>query len=359
MRLNWYGGEIKMKVSFIIPVYKVESYLEQCIDSVLEAWKKEREVIFILGDRTDSGFSICERYQKKEKGISLWVQDGRGLSNARNFGLKKATGDYVLFIDGDDYICSRALKKRLFLLERMEKQAKQKIDVWVSDFYFIYGESGRIKRSEQIEKKAGIWIEKRGKEREEKRKDAFLKAPGSIWNVWRYIYRTDFLRSHSLTFLENTANEDVLFTTRVFLEAEEIAYLHLPYYCYRVRRDGALTTRIGKKEIEDFLNIIEESVRIVEKLENNRRAMLLKEKLQREYLLNLPLLYEVEKGDRKQTGYAVWESRWILKRAERFYGRFFYWWIQNFGVEGLAACFYRIREIRRKSSGIYKKFPEV
>lgn len=342
-----------MKISFVIPVYYVEQYLEQCIRSVLRAWKKDREVIFVLGDRSDPSIQICEFYQKRVSGIFIVFQNGKGLSNARNCGLKRATGDYILFIDSDDYICSKALEKRLYQLEKFQ----QKVDVFVSDYYSIYGVNKIVRKSQQIENTEEVWIERRGEWEKKVGSEAFFKASGSVWNVWRYIYRMDFLKSVSLTFLENTANEDVLFTTQVFLKAEWIAYFHLPYYCYRVRRDGALTTQIGEKQIYDFLSVIKKSMKMVMELKENQNANFLKEKLQREYLLNLPLIYEIEKAKRKQIGRAFWNSRWILRDGRRIYYRFLFGWIQVFGMNLLAWFFYRIREIRRKRSGIYKKFP--
>lgn len=93
-----------MKISVIVPVYNVELYLEQCLDSIITQDYKNLEIIIVNDGSTDNSGEICERYAQKDKRIKLIHQDNQGLSGARNTGLTHSTGDLISFIDSDDWI---------------------------------------------------------------------------------------------------------------------------------------------------------------------------------------------------------------------------------------------------------------
>ena len=98
-----------MKVSVIIPVYNVEKYIKKTLDSVINQTYRNIEIIIIDDGSTDNTFKICEKYQLN-KNVKIIKQINKGVSNARNNGLKIATGEYILFVDGDDYIEKNTLK---------------------------------------------------------------------------------------------------------------------------------------------------------------------------------------------------------------------------------------------------------
>ena len=91
-------------LSVIIPVYNVEPYLEQCLDSVINQTYKNLEIICINDGSTDNSLKILEKYQKKDNRIKLINQKNKGLSEARNAGLDVAKGEYIAFVDSDDYL---------------------------------------------------------------------------------------------------------------------------------------------------------------------------------------------------------------------------------------------------------------
>ncbi len=91
-------------VSVIIPVFNVEDYLKQCIESILKQTYKNLEIIILNDGSTDNSKSICEIYKKKDSRIKLYSKKNGGLSSARNYGLEKSNGDYILFVDSDDFI---------------------------------------------------------------------------------------------------------------------------------------------------------------------------------------------------------------------------------------------------------------
>ena len=98
----------KYKFSIIVPVYNVENYVDKCIKSILNQTYKNYEVIIINDGSTDNSLNIINKYKNNKK-IKIITQKNKGLSNARNNGMKMATGDYLLFIDSDDYIEDKLL----------------------------------------------------------------------------------------------------------------------------------------------------------------------------------------------------------------------------------------------------------
>ena len=98
------------KVSVIVPVYNVEKYIRKCLDSIVSQTLNDLEIILVNDGSTDTSPAICEEYKRKDERIKMITQKNQGLSAARNAGLKDATGEYVIFIDSDDYIAENMLE---------------------------------------------------------------------------------------------------------------------------------------------------------------------------------------------------------------------------------------------------------
>lgn len=322
----------KITFSFIIPVYQVEKYIKECIRSILGCIREGDEILLIIRDKKDKSYKICREFMQKYKEITLILQDKTGLSNARNCGLKKAKGDYIVFADGDDYIKTSNFKKRRALLEQLSCE----MDVLASDFIGINHDGKEYHISHQIPESAEIIT-----------KEYFAKYSqglDSYWNVWRYFYRREFLRKENLYFLEDIQNEDVDFTTRVFLKAKKIGYYHKPYYCYRTRRKGALTSEKEKEHIRDLLQIIESNMEICKKADTLVSRCLI-QKLIREYLWNLPFLYEVPKTQREEVYDMYKKTQYLIKENKK--GRI----VQisdKIGIRLSAGILYLLKKTRRR-----------
>ena len=95
---------LKSLISIVIPVYNVEKYLEKCLQSVQNQTYNHFEVILVNDGSTDSSLSICEKFVNQDKRFSVFSKENGGMSSARNFGIKKAKGSFITFVDSDDYI---------------------------------------------------------------------------------------------------------------------------------------------------------------------------------------------------------------------------------------------------------------
>ena len=126
-----------IKVSVIVPVYNVESYLEKCLDSLVNQTLKDIEIIVVNDGSPDNSQEIIDNYAKKYKQIKAYVKENGGLSDARNYGIKKATGEYIIFIDSDDYV------KENMLEIMYQKALNDNLDIVVCNSINVY-ENGNM-----------------------------------------------------------------------------------------------------------------------------------------------------------------------------------------------------------------------
>ena len=125
------------KISIIIPVYNIEDYIEKCIKSIIYQDYENLEIILVNDGSTDNSLKICEKYSKKDKRIKILSQENQGLSMARNNALKVATGDYIWFIDGDDYIEENSF-------EIIKKYIDNDYDIIISDYYEVKNNKNKL-----------------------------------------------------------------------------------------------------------------------------------------------------------------------------------------------------------------------
>ena len=121
-----------MKVSIILPVYNVEKYIKECLDSLVNQSYKNIEIIVVNDGSPDNSQKIIDEYSKEYKEVKSYTKENGGVSSARNLGLDKATGDYVMFVDGDDYVSKDIISK---LIEDIKKE---KCDIACSDIIKFY-----------------------------------------------------------------------------------------------------------------------------------------------------------------------------------------------------------------------------
>ncbi len=133
---------INSKVSIIIPVYNVESYLDRCLKSVVEQTYSNIEIIVVDDGSIDDSYKIVEKYTNVDERVVLYRKNNGGLSSARNYGLSKMTGDYLLFLDGDDFLSEEAISTL------MEKFIDNEVDISVGSAEYFY-ENDHIKKDNE------------------------------------------------------------------------------------------------------------------------------------------------------------------------------------------------------------------
>ena len=267
-------------LSIVIPVYNAEPYLPICLDSLLSAEIPDLELILIDDGSTDGSLALCCRYSDRYAQIRVYHQDNAGPSKARNFGLENSHGQYISFFDADDVIDTAALQKTVEQLRHTD------IELMASDFSRIARNGCVLDRIRQIGDSAEPICDS-------SYLIHFLSDGERVWNVWRYFFRRSFLLANEIRFLEGyDCAEDMEFMVRVLSCVKRPAFFHNPYYSYCVHYGDTLTQRYTVKRIQDLASMLTISA---EHLEGRKDSVstLLRDKLVKEFLLNLSLLSEV------------------------------------------------------------------
>lgn len=214
------------QVSIILPVYNVEPYLRQCLDSIINQTFKDIEIIIINDCSLDNSLQIIKEYQQKDSRIILSdMPENQGLSNARNEGLKLATSKYIVFVDSDDWV------KQDFIETLFNNIEKYKCDVFSGSFNF-YNE----KKAIYMEYRYPNYI------KNYKNYKRLLSIPNFTCMAWHKIYNKKFLTENHLLFDSSLKiKEDCLFFYELILAKPKIVFNNIPIYFYRTERQNSLT----------------------------------------------------------------------------------------------------------------------
>ncbi|MBQ3544324.1 MAG: glycosyltransferase [Lachnospiraceae bacterium] len=237
------------KISVIIPVYNVELYLKECLESVLQQEYKNIEVICIEDCSTDNSKKVLESIAREDCRVRVFLnKNNSGLSKSRNIGIDMARGEYLLFLDSDDYLVDNSLKVIV------QKADELSVDMLSFDSKSIY-EGSRITYDGKRKKTYKNEVLRGGDAFVEQRHNGDYKVP-----VWQYLYRRDFIKRNELYFVEGIYHEDVLFTFFAYMYANKVMFLNELVHMYRVRKESITTSKsLLHKRIEDLVLIYEQS----------------------------------------------------------------------------------------------------
>ena len=231
-----------MKLSIIVPIYNVEQYILECIQSVYRQALTENdfELILVNDGTQDNSFGVIKDIIHQHTNIIVVEQSNQGLSAARNTGLLYAKGDYILFLDSDDLLIDNTIPSLLALSEKMP-------DLIVAGFKKMNNDE--IHNFMAPSQDRIIVEEKSGEE-------LFLRDlnPQQCY-VWRTLYKKEFLDNNNLKFIRDIFFEDVPFTTECYLKARRCVKTSQIFYIYRQRVDSIVST-LNIKKIFDFNTVL-------------------------------------------------------------------------------------------------------
>lgn len=214
------------KVSVIVPVYNVEKYIDKCLNSLVNQTLDDIEIIVVNDGSKDESEKIIKKYKKEYNNIIYVTKENGGLSSARNFGMIYATGEYVAFLDSDDYVDYE-------LYEKMYKKAKEKnYDYVECDFYWEY----------EDHKKADVGYRFKNK------KEMFAKARVVAWNK---LIKRDIIINHKLEFPVGLYYEDVEFFYKLIIHINTFAFVKQPLIYY-VQRESSIVNKQDKRTKQIF-----------------------------------------------------------------------------------------------------------
>lgn len=223
------------KVSIIVPIYNTEKYLERCLQSLINQDYKNIEIILINDGSNDNSLAICNKYKNKDNRIIVIDKEHTGVADTRNIGLREATGDYIGFVDSDDYIDKDMFKK---LVQGAEKY---KCEISMCDLIETYNINDEIKEYKleyiQMDRKQAL--------------EQLLYDR----NIGNYMTVKLFKRElfDGIQFPIGTLYEDIYTAYKLFNKTDNILYIPIPMYHYYQRSDSIVN------------NITRESIRTIYK----------------------------------------------------------------------------------------------
>lgn len=237
-----------MKYSIVMPVYNVEKYLKNSVLDIENQSFKDWELILVDDCATDSSGKICDKFAKDDERVQvLHLEKNGGLSNARNKGMEKAKGEYILFLDPDDRYDTGLLEQ----IEKSLQKNKAKVVLFGLEEEY-YDQKSKIEYTKQIVPKAGFFDTPQ-KVREQV---LLLESQTLFGYAWNKAYQLSYLRQLGVKFQTITMIEDVLFNIEVFKELDSCNQIAMPLYRYAIRKKGSLTT----KYLPDYFELHERRV---------------------------------------------------------------------------------------------------
>ena len=228
-----------MKYSVIIPVYNVEKYIHRCLKSIISQNYDDLEIIVVDNGSTDSSGSVCDTYANEYSNISVYHIENHGVGSARNFGLSKARGEFIYFVDSDDYLVGN-------LFADFADKLVLDLDLAVFSYYNSFEEDLTEKhRTEKSLPFKGNYD-----------KDGFIKIfkelflSDMLYTVWNKIYRREFLLENNLSFEQYELGEDVRFNLDLYREVKKIYLSQDSYYVYVIGRKGSAMSGYNPKRLQ-------------------------------------------------------------------------------------------------------------
>lgn len=314
-----------IKLSIIITIYNVEKYISKCLESVfIQNVKSNTFEVIVVNDGTlDNSMSIVNKFSIKYPNLKIIEQCNHGLSAARNTGLRAAKGEYVWFVDSDDWITENCFEDIISFLKKYKSQ------IFITPLKSILESTGEINIDynlgfNNIDFISGI---------------NYLKKGVRVTPIQIYIFNKFFLEKYNLEFMYGVLHEDLEFAPKALYFAKDVCIINRPFYNYLVRVNGSITSEFTIKRSEDIVLIIknlnkfinENNFNYVDKYYFNRYKIACFYTL----ISNLNKIKDIEKVIFFTKKYFWFMKRLGLESILTFYPRYFLYGI-------LVLCNYRV-----------------
>lgn len=216
------------KISVIIPVYNGEEYINQCVESVLNQSYHNIEVLLVDDGSRDKSGKICEEYQRKDIRVKVIHKNNEGVSSARNEGLKRCKGEYVAFVDSDDYV------EKDYLECLYQKLRENNADIAACNFSYVF-KDGRKQEENQLKSKCMLLND-----------DLNYCQNSFLYYIWGKIFKKEMLKDLSFDTRLSVA-EDSLFVAEVIKKSGKLYYEQEPLYMYRMNPNSVMHEKDIKK----------------------------------------------------------------------------------------------------------------
>ena len=289
-----------MKFSVIIPVYKVEKYLSECVDSLLCQTFKDYEIILVDDGSPDDCPKICDDYAAKQRTVRCLHQANSGQSSARNAGLSVACGEYVLFIDSDDFILSDKF------LQTLADVTDTGADVVFYKHCRYLDETKTLCPCAYSYREAQQEPTLAGKLRKMVENDAFFGS------AWIKAVKRSVLTENDINFEVGLLGEDMEWNYHLMMNIESVELIDCAFLAYR-QREGSISHSLKLKNLTDFIYVLDKWSKPIDALEEQEKRIPLLGSLAK-YYSNLLVVYMRVKDSKKtmQKG-IIKKMSWLLE----------------------------------------------
>ena len=308
-----------MKFSIIVPVYNVGKYLPKCLDSLICQDYHDYEILLVDDGSTDESGLICDDYANKCRFIQVFHKENGGLSDARNYGIAKSNGQYLIFVDADDYIVGE-------FLSVFDKSLAENTEVLITRFVEVFPNTF-IPRDVDMSKKL-----KRNPSKKEA-VDWIMSKSYNTWPAQKYVVSRSFVNENHLMFKKKFFHEDIDWTSKICLFAENFMSCDIEWYCHRMERPGSIMNCIKSKRITDVIKIAYDLDVLFE--ENTSCDLAIKKMIARRIMRSvyptLNLCGKVRRDEIPQIASVVDECWEIFSKAPGFKYQIFYFLMRILG----------------------------
>lgn len=290
-----------MLFSIILPIYNVEKYLEECVNSILEQTFNDYEIILVDDGSKDGSPQLCDKLAGKNKCIRVIHKSNGGQSDARNVGTSIAKGEYIIYVDSDDFILSETF------LSQVAEKTKQKPDLIFYKYQKYYNSSKRLEECGYSYKTAMKEVDYASKLR------ALVQADAFYGMAWIKAIKRSIIEKNNISFEVGLLGEDMEWNYHVISHSKTIEFIDEAFLAYR-QRTGSTTSTLKLKNLTDFIYVLEKWSNLIrngtndDELKNALYGSLAK------YYSNLFVVYARLKDRRKKKcKESIKNLDWLLK----------------------------------------------
>lgn len=232
-------------VSVIVPIYNVKDYLIECVESILNQTYSNIEIILVDDGSTDGSAGLCDNLRQRDDRIIVIHKKNGGLSDARNIGFRKSTGEFVIFVDSDDSLKSSALEIMVSAIEEYGAD--------ISACEFETFEDNSIKRyNSSAQEKSTEMVCLTGKKLVESLYKGNYQSIAFV--AWNKLYKKSLFTDNDIEYPFGRIYEDTFTTYKLLYKADEVAIVNYPLYNYRIRPGSIMKSNLNLKKCRDWFD---------------------------------------------------------------------------------------------------------
>ncbi len=291
---------IKLKFSIILPIYNVEKYLPKCVESILSQTFTDYEIILVDDGSTDNSPAICDKFAKEHSNIKVIHKENGGQSEARNLGADTANGEYIIFIDSDDFIIKNDF------LEKINKKTQNNADLIFYKYQKYFDDTRTFENCRFDYKDA---MEKSTYSQKIK---SLVENDSFYGMAWIKAIKKETITKSNIQFDVNLVCEDMDWNYDLIFHSGNIEFIDESFIAYR-QRANSVTTSLKIKNLKDFVYILEKWSENVSKIKDEEFKTALYGSLAK-YYSNLLVIYNrVKESDKKKYKKRIKNLSWLLK----------------------------------------------